>query len=113
MPRLWIDFTIRLWRVGLPPLFLALGVTLGGGVIGALGTWMAGQGPGDPVATAYRIRIWAVAIAIGGALTAFENLERGLTSRALPVLFRDSLGILAAYLGAQWGYWMIRWLAGA
>ena len=41
------------------------------------------------------------------------NLERGLSSRALPLLFRDSLGILAAYLGAQWGYWIIRWLVGA
>ncbi len=112
MARVWIDLAVRLWRIGIPPLFLAMGVTLGGGLIGAFGSWMVSQGPGDPVTTAYRIRIWAVAIAIGGTLTAFENLERGLASRALPMLLADSFGIIAAYFGAQWGYWLIRWLVG-
>ncbi len=112
MVRLSWDLIERLWRIAIPPLFLAAGVTLGGGLIGSLGAWIAGRGPGDPVTTSYRIRIWAVAIAIGGTLTAFENLERGLSARAVPAVVRDGVGIVAAYCGAQWGYWILRWMVG-
>lgn len=102
-----IALATKLVRVGIPPYFLALGVTLGGGLLGSLGQWFAGQGAQDPAMTAYRIRIWAVAIAIGGTLTALENLERGLSTRAVPIILRDGLAIMMAYFGAQSGYWML------
>ncbi|SMC06634.1 YtrH family sporulation protein [Sulfobacillus thermosulfidooxidans] len=102
-----IQYVTKLIRVGVPPYFLALGVTLGGGLLGALGLWMAGKGAQDPASTAYRIRIWAVAIAIGGTLTALENLERGLSARAIPSILRDGLAITMAYFGAQSGYWLL------
>lgn len=97
-------------QAGVPPFFLALGVTLGGGLIGSMGLWLAGRGPQDPAQAAYRIRIWAVAIAIGGTLTALEHLEKGFFARALPALVRDGIAIAMAYLGAQAGYWLLNWL---
>ncbi|MCY0908647.1 MAG: sporulation protein [Sulfobacillus thermotolerans] len=97
-------------QTGLPPFFLALGVTIGGGLLGSFGLWLAGKGPQDPAQAAYRIRIWAVAIAIGGTLTALENLERGVFARALPAIVRDGVAIVTAYLGAQTGYWLLTWL---
>ncbi len=102
---------IKLIRVGIPPFFLSLGVTLGGGLLGALGLWFAGKGPQDPAITAYRIRIWAVAISIGGTFTVLENLERGLSTHALPAILRDTVSIIMAYLGAQSGYWILNQLA--
>lgn len=102
----------RVIRVGVPPFFLALGVTLGGGLLGSLGMWLAGRGPHDPSQTAFRIRIWAVAVAIGGALTALENLERGFSTRALPHVVRDGLILTTAYLGAQAGYVLLKWWVG-
>lgn len=99
----------RLWRAGIPPYFLSAGVTLGGGVLGALGQWLAGHQAPDPAQLSFRIRIWAVAIAIGGTLTAFENLERGLARHALPSIIRDALTIVAAYGGAQSAYWWLVW----
>lgn len=111
--RWMIDILTRILRAGLPPFFLALGVTLGGGILGAMGNWMAGKGPQDPSQAAFRIRIWAVAVAIGGTLTALENLERGMYYRALPQILRDGVTIVLAYLGAQWGYLLLKWWAGS
>ncbi len=92
-----------------PPLFLALGVTVGGGLLGALGHWLAGH-PHDANATeiAFRIRIWAVAVAIGGTISALEHFEHSLASRALWDLARGSLALMAAYGGAELGYWLVR-----
>ncbi len=103
---------IKVARVGIPPYFLAFGVTTGGGLLGSLGLWLAGKGPQDPAGAAYPIRIWAVAIAIGGTFTALENLEKGFASRALPLIVHDSLVIAMAYSGAQCGYWVLQWLTG-
>lgn len=103
----WI-LVMKVWRVALPPLFLAFGVTMGGGMLGALGQWVVGQPGGDASDIGFRIRIWAVAIAIGGTMTAFEHLERGLTQGALPQIIRDVLVLSAAYAGAQAAYWFLR-----
>lgn len=111
MKLIW-DLIPRITRAGIPPFFLALGVTIGGGAAGALGAWLAGREVAlqNPADAAYRIRIWAVAIAIGGTLTALENLERGLSTRALPSIVRDGLAITMAYAGAQGGYLLLKWL---
>ncbi|MCL6564717.1 MAG: YtrH family sporulation protein [Firmicutes bacterium] len=107
----WLhDVAWRTERVALPPYAQAFGVTLGGGLLGALGRSLAGHGPVDPATVAFRIRIWAVAVAIGGTLTAFEQIERGLASGSLPDLLRDFVIVFAAYAGAQSAYWSLHWL---
>ncbi len=93
-----------------PPLFLAFGVTLGGGLMGALGQWIGGHpGQADASQIAFRIRIWAVAVAIGGTLTALENFEKSVSTKAMLDLVKGSLTLLAAYAGAALGYWLLRW----
>jgi hypothetical protein len=98
----------KVGRVSLPPLFLAFGVTAGGGILGAFGQWLVGQSGADAGQMAFRIRIWAVAIAIGGTMTAFEHLERGLSQGALPQIVKDLLILSSAYAGAQVAYWGLR-----
>lgn len=67
-----------------PPFFLALGVTLGGGLMGALGHWIAGRTmSANAPEIAFRIRIWAVAVAVGGILSALESFEKSLAARAM------------------------------
>lgn len=110
--RLGLGLLWRVVRVGLPPYFLALGVTLGGGLLGGLGQWMVGKMESDPAQIAFRIRIWAVAVAIGGTLTAFEHIERGLAEWSLPKIVRDAVMIVSAYWGAQSAFWWIKWLTG-
>lgn len=91
-------------------MLLALGITLGGGLLGALGNWLAGHpASADASQIAFKIRIWAVAIAIGGTISALEHIEHSLTQRAMTDLVKGGLTILAAYAGAELGYWLIRW----
>lgn len=98
----------KVWRTMVPPGLLAFGVTGGGGVLGAFGQWLVGQSGANAADLGFRIRIWAVAIAIGGTMTAFENLERGLSQGALPQIVKDILVLGSAYLGAQAAYWWLR-----
>ena len=107
-----MDFVNRALRGLTPPFAIALGVTLGGALIGGLGQWLVGEPAPDYVALAFRIRIWAVAVAIGGALTALENLERGFLARGAPGVLRDLAVVLVAYLGSLMAYWLIRALTG-
>lgn len=103
-------FFARMLRLVGPPLFLAFGVTVGGGLMGALGHWLAGQtAQADASQIAFKIRIWAVAVAIGGALTALENFERSLSTKALVELAKGGLTLTAAYMGAELGYLLVRW----
>lgn len=110
---------MKWWMVGpklaafvSPPLFLALGVTLGGGLVGALGHWMAGQNAqANAAQIAFRIRIWAVAVSIGGTISALESFEKSLATRALLDLARGALTLVAAYAGAELGYLLLqRWI---
>ncbi len=103
-------FFTRILRLVGPPLFLAFGVTVGGGLMGALGHWLVGQTvEADAGQIAFKIRIWAVAVAIGGALTALENFERSLSTKALVELAKGGLTLTAAYAGAEFGYLLVRW----
>lgn len=78
--------------------------------MGAFGHWIVGQErQADPSQIAFKIRIWAVAVAIGGALTALENFERSVSTKALVDLAKGGLTLLAAYSGAQLGYWLLLW----
>lgn len=106
----WWTIGAKVSRLVAPPLFLGLGVTLGGGLIGSLGESLASNlGPADPSQLAFKIRIWAVAVAIGGALTALENLEKSLSTRAMIDIARGGITLMSAYAGAQLGYWLILW----
>jgi hypothetical protein len=104
-------FWWRTARVLLPPMGTAMGVTVGGALAGGLAQWLAGEPAPDYAQLAWRLRIWAVAVAIGGTLTALENLEREFLTRGLWGAARDAATVAVAYGGAQVGYWLLRWLA--
>ncbi|MGC8489148.1 MAG: YtrH family sporulation protein [Clostridia bacterium] len=104
---------VKVLRTLMPPFMTALGVTAGGALVGGLGQWIVGEPAPDYAALAFQIRIWAVAVAIGGAMTALENLEREFLSRGVFGLFRDLAVAGIAYLGAQVAYLLIRALAGS
>lgn len=110
----WWFLSTRLVPLMAPPFFMALGVTLGGGLLGAWGHWLAGHpNMANAPEIAFRIRIWAVAVAIGGTITAFEHFERSLATRAVVDLARDGLILIAAYAGAEMGYGLLVLVSGA
>lgn len=93
--------------------FIALGVLIGGALIGGLGAFLTGK----PLLTeifriSSSIRIWAIVAAIGGTFDAVYSFERGLFDGDTKDIFKTFLLILAALGGAQTGALVINWLTG-
>jgi len=91
--------------------FIALGVLLGGSLIGGLASFLTGQ---PPLTAVYRLssalRIWAIVAAIGGTFDAVYSFEKGLFNAETKDVFKQFLLILSALGGAQTGALLINWL---
>lgn len=93
--------------------FIALGVVLGGSVFGALAATLTDQPPlKTMVAIAETIKIWAVAVALGGTFSSFRVLEQGLFKGEIKSLIRQLLYVFFAMGGAQLGYTILFLLRG-
>lgn len=93
--------------------FIALGVLLGGALIGGIGAFLTGK----PLMTeifriSSQIRIWAIVAAIGGTFDAVYSFEKGLFDGDTKDIFKTFLLILAALGGAQTGSILVTWLTG-
>lgn len=93
--------------------FTALGVVIGGSVIGSLATLLT---TGSPLHTMYTlaqsVKVWAVVVAMGGTFPAIRALESGLWGGEFLVLLRQVGTILAGFSGAYCGFWLITLVAG-
>ncbi|NRD76098.1 YtrH family sporulation protein [Bacillus sp. BRMEA1] len=91
--------------------FIALGVLLGGSLIGGIASFLTGQ---PPLTAVYRLssllRIWAIVAAIGGTFDVVYTFERGILNADTKDLFKQLLLILSALGGAQTGALIINWL---
>lgn len=91
--------------------FIALGVLLGGALIGGFAAFLTGK---PPLTEIFRIsssiRIWAIVAAIGGTFDTVYSFERGLFQGETKDIFKQFLLILSALGGAQTGALLITWL---
>lgn len=90
--------------------FIALGVILGGSLLGSLGSFLAAKQPPFYVILelAEKLKIWALVAALGGSFTAFRVIEIGfLSGRPAEVLKQLAL-ILSAFSGAHVGYLLLK-----
>ena len=91
--------------------FIALGVLLGGALIGGIGAFITGEAPLTEVfKMANRLKIWALVAAIGGTFDAFYSFERGIFEGQTKDIFKQFLLIISAMGGAQTGWTIITWL---
>jgi hypothetical protein len=91
--------------------FIALGVLLGGTLIGAIGAFLAGEPPLTKMFEfANSLKIWALVAAIGGTFDAFYSFERGIIQGETRDIVRQVLLIISAMGGAQTGWLLITWL---
>ncbi|MDQ0174543.1 YtrH family sporulation protein [Bacillus chungangensis] len=91
--------------------FIAVGVMLGGSIIGGLSAFLTGE----PVLTeisrfASKLRIWAIVAAIGGTFDTLYSFEKGFLQGETKDLFKQFLFLLAAMGGAKTGALIISWL---
>lgn len=93
--------------------FIALGVVLGGSIIGSLGATLAGRYPLETMVNlARQIKVWAVLVALGGTFPSLYALEAGLLEGQLQAVARQLLFILVSFCGAQLGYMLMLLLKG-
>jgi len=104
---------LRVSREILLAFFTALGVVLGGSIIGSLAGFFT---KGSPLSLlkelAKLIRMWAIVVAIGGTFPTIRVIESGLFNGQITALLRQLTLIVSALLGAYAGYWIIITITG-
>jgi hypothetical protein len=90
---------------------VALGLVLGGSMVGAVGALLTHTPPMQKMTElADQLKIWAMIAAIGGSVDPIKVIGEGVWDFKLnPVLKQFSL-LIAAFLGSQVGYYLIKWL---
>lgn len=89
--------------------FIAMGVVMGGSVLGGLGAFLMGELPLQTMAKlAERLKLWGLVAALGGTFFALQTLETGFLKGQPRMVIRQILFILSAFWGAHAGYLLIR-----
>ncbi len=95
------------------PFFTGLGVMLGGSLVGGLAALFYSESPFHRMqALAEDVKLWAIAVAIGGTFPTLRALDSGLFNGEAVHLVRQLGVMLAGFLGAQSGYWLVMTLTG-
>ncbi|KKM12231.1 hypothetical protein SY88_04650 [Clostridiales bacterium PH28_bin88] len=93
--------------------FIALGVIVGGSLIGSVATVFSSQFPIKTTATlAARLKLWAMVAALGGTFSTLENLEAGFFRWEMRLVAKQLLFIFSAFAGTHVGYLLILALGG-
>lgn len=99
---------LRVAKELLLPFCTAFGVVLGGSLLGALAIVLTQGSPLGAIAElSGKIRLWAIAVAIGGTFDTLTALESGLIRGQVILLARQGAVIGAALFGANVGYWLL------
>ncbi|MTI66177.1 MAG: sporulation protein [Firmicutes bacterium] len=81
---------------------IAFGVIIGGASFAAIGALITNHPPLKTMLDVSRsIKIWAVALALGGTFSSFQVIERGLLKGEIKSVLKQLLYIFAALVGAN------------
>jgi hypothetical protein len=95
-----IDFTV------------ALGLMIGGSLVGAVGALLTHHPPMyTMVRLAEQLKIWALVAALGGSMDTLKEIADGVFEWNLSPVVKQFSYLMAAFLGSQTGYLLIKWLA--
>lgn len=87
---------------------IALGVLLGGSLFGGLAALVTGGQPLKTMVTlSEQIKIWAIAVALGGTFSSFQMLDLGFFKGEFRAVIKQVLYILSSFFGAHVGYLII------
>ncbi|MEI4829589.1 YtrH family sporulation protein [Bacillus sp. FJAT-53711] len=91
--------------------FIALGVMIGGSLIGGVGAFLVGKPPLTMITQfAENLRIWALVAAIGGTFDTFYSFERSFFGGDTKDIVKQILLIFFATGGMQTGFIIINWI---
>lgn len=94
--------------------FVALGIVLGGSIIGAIGAVLTHKPPMTTmVDLADQLKIWALVAALGGTMDTLKVFDTGLFGGGqFSVAIKQFLYLVSAFLGCNVGYYLIKWIVG-
>ncbi len=88
---------------------IAFGVVVGASLCAGLGALINNH---PPIKTMLNIsgsiKIWAVAVALGGTLTSFQVIDKGLLRGEIKSVIKQVSYIIIALIGANVGYGLIK-----
>ncbi|MBS4534825.1 YtrH family sporulation protein [Clostridium sp. D2Q-14] len=91
--------------------FIAFGVMLGSCFFAGLAALLLNHPPLKTMIDIGRnIKIWAIAISLGGTFSSFEILEKSILKREMISLIKQVLYIISALIGANCGYALLKYL---
>lgn len=89
--------------------FIAFGVVLGGSLFAGISAIITDTPPVRAMMNmASSIKTWAMAIALGGSISSFSVLDKGLFEGEIKAFIKQIIYIFIALLGANAGYSFIR-----
>ncbi|GGF92338.1 YtrH family sporulation protein [Paenibacillus aceti] len=93
--------------------FVAFGIVVGGALIGGIGAVMAFQPPTQSMLEiAGRIKIWALAAAVGGTIDPMRVIESNFFDGNISPAIKQIAYLMFAFLGAHIGAEIVRWMCG-
>lgn len=91
--------------------FIAFGVMLGACFFAGLAALILNHPPlKTMIDIGKNIKIWAIAIALGGTFSSFEILEKGILRREVMSVIKQIAYIMSALVGANCGYALLKYL---
>jgi len=84
---------------------ISFGVVVGASIFGGVGAVITNDPPLKAMLDiASSIKIWAVAVTLGGTFSSFAAIEKGLFEGEFKSIVKQAIYVLAALLGANMGY---------
>ena len=88
---------------------ISFGVVVGASIFGGIGAFITNEPPlRTMLDIASSIKIWAVAVTLGGTFSSFAAIEKGLFEGEFKSIVKQAIYVLAALLGANMGYNIIK-----
>ena len=88
---------------------IAFGVVIGASIFAGIGAIITNHPPLKAMLDiAGSIKIWAMAVALGGSFSSFAVIEKGLFEGEFKSIIKQAIYVLTALLGANTGYGFIR-----
>ncbi|MCX7922649.1 MAG: YtrH family sporulation protein [Clostridia bacterium] len=90
-------------------LLIAFGVIVGASIFAGIGALVNDQPPlKTMINIAGSIKIWAMAVALGGTFTSYEIIEKGLFKGEVKTILKQMSYVITALIGANLGYGFIK-----
>ncbi|MCM3783216.1 YtrH family sporulation protein [Neobacillus mesonae] len=92
--------------------FIAFGIVLGGSMLGGIGAVISMQPPTQTMLdVAGRIKIWALAAAVGGTIDPMRVIESNVLDGNLSPAIKQIIYLIFAFLGAHMGTELVKWVS--